>query len=425
MLTAQTDRLKDHLPAGVTMRRFLVSAYGPTLLVSFGYGAVIPMLAIQALMLGANTGLAALIAALVGVGQVVGDLPAGMLTSRFGERRALAGACIVDALGLGSAFFVHHLWFFAIIVFAHGLAGSVFGLARQTYLTVAVPLKWRARAMSSLGGVFRAGNFLGPLAGAVITTHYGLAGIFPLASAMSICAAIVTLFMPDTPADSAPAVMPPSAVPGSGAADAARAQSVTIRSILYAHRRTLLTLGWGVLALALVRAARQVIIPLWCNANGLSPTVTNLIYAVSMSAEVMLFFPGGIIMDRLGRWWVTVPTMIIMGAGFSALPLSHSALLIAALSFLLGVGNGISSGIVMTLGADVSPAVGRPQFLSGWRVFSDIGTSAGPLIISLVTAVASLGISALALGLIGWLGALQLARLIPRSGQLPKSEPRP
>ncbi|MCL2880478.1 MAG: hypothetical protein FWF29_09555, partial [Treponema sp.] len=101
--------MKDHLPPGVTMRRFLVSAYGPTLLVSFGYGAVIPMLAIQALALGASTGLAALVAALVGVGQVLGDLPAGVLTNRIGERKALAGACLVDALALGSVFLVHHL----------------------------------------------------------------------------------------------------------------------------------------------------------------------------------------------------------------------------------------------------------------------------------------------------------------------------
>jgi len=113
-----------------------------------------------------------------------------------------------------------------------------------------------------------------------------------------------------------------------------------------------------------------------------------------------------------------------MGAVFAVLPLSHTAPLIAALSFLLGIGNGLSSGINMTLGADFSPDVGRPQFLAGWRLFSDIGTSAGPLIISLMTVIASLGMSALAMGLIGWLGAFQLSSFIPRSGHLRKSEPR-
>ena len=411
------DLLKNHLPAGMTMRRFLVAGYGPTILVSFGFGTVIPMLAIQALALGANTGQAALVAALVGVGHLIADLPAGALTSRFGERRALAGACIIDAAALCAVFFTHNLWIFALLVFIHGLTGSVLSLARQTYLTVTVPIKWRARAMSSLGGVFRVGSFLGPLAGAVVMQRYGLTSIFLLAGAMCIFAAAATMAMPDTTTTN-------EKTKTGAAPDVTRNRTISIWSILRVHRHTLLTIGWGALAVSLVRSARQVIIPLWCDAHGITPAITNLIYAVSLGAEVMLFFPGGIIMDRMGRWWVTVPTMIIMSSVLAALPLAHSTWLIVALSFTLGIGNGLSSGIIMTLGADVSPSVGKPQFLAGWRVFSDIGASAGPLIISLVTAVASLGMSALTLGIIGWLGAFQLARSIPRSGQLPPSEPK-
>jgi len=412
------DLLKNHLPAGMTMRRFLIAAYGPTILMSFGFGTVIPMLAIHALALGANTGQAALVAALVGVGNLIADLPAGALTGKFGEKRALAGACIIDAFALCTVFFIHNLWIFALLVFIHGLTGSVFSLARQTYLTVSVPLKWRARAMSSLGGVFRVGSFLGPLAGAIVMQRYDLPGIFLLAGAMCVCAAAATLAMPDAQ------VAENTTVSSNAELKDERIRTITIWSILRAHRHTLLTIGWGALAVSLVRSARQVIIPLWCDANGITPAVTNIIYAVSMGAEVMLFFPGGIIMDRMGRWWVTVPTMIIMSSVLAALPLAHSAWLIVVLSFTLGIGNGLSSGIIMTLGADVSPVHGRPQFLAGWRLFSDVGASAGPLIISLVTAAASLGASAIVLGIIGWLGVFQLARTVPRKGLLSPSEPR-
>jgi len=404
-----SDRLRDHLPAGLTMSRFVVTAYGPTLLVSFGYGAVIPMLVIQARALGASAALAALLSALVGVGMVLGDLPAGWLAAKLGDRKALIGACIVDALVIGSATFVHQLWLFAVIVFVHGLTGSVFGLARQSYLTVVVPLRWRSRAMSSLGGVFRIGGFLGPLAGALVTTHFGLIGVFPLASAMGFAAAIATLLMPD--------VDNQSATTESG-------ESLSLWSVLRAHRHTLLAIGWGMLAVALVRTARQVIIPLWCDGAGVSVATTNLIYAVSMGAEVLLFFPAGLLMDRLGRWWAAVPTMIIMAIGFAGLPLTHSAMAIAGLSFVIGVGNGLSSGIILTLGADASPVVGRSQFLAGCRIFTDVGTSTGPLLISLATAVVALWAAPVALALVGVWGAVQLARHLPMSGQLPMSEPR-
>jgi len=406
MSTPPTDHLSNHLD--VPLPRFLVSAYGPTLLASLGFGAVVPMLALQAIALGASGAVAAFVAALVGIGQVVGDLPAGVVAARLGERRALAAACVVDAGLLTAAFFTHQLWLFALLVFAHGMTGSVVGLARQTYLTVAVPAQWRARAMSSLGGVMRVGYLIGPLLGALIIHRHGIAAAFLLAGGMSLAAGVVTLLMPDTPRQT----------------DAVGDDRASMWAVLRAHRHALLTIGWGVAALMLVRTARQVFIPLWCDAHGIAPAATNLIFAVSMAAEVVLFFPGGIITDRLGRWWASVPTLVIMGAAFAVLPLCHTALTIAALSGLLGIGNGVSSGIVMTLGADLSPDFGRPQFLAGWRVFGDVGAATGPLIISVVTALASLSASALALGVIGWLGAVQLSRLLPRHGPVAQSVAR-
>ena len=407
-----SDHFSDHLPAGLTLRRFLVSAYGPTLLASLGYGAVVPMLALQAIAIGANAGLAALVAALVGVGQVAGDLPAGMLTNRFGERKTLAASCLVDAVLLASVFFIHNIGVFAIVVFAHGMTASVLALARQTYLTVVVPLQWRARAMSSLGGVMRVGYFVGPLFGALIIRSHSMGAVFLLAGVMSLTAAAATLAMPDVTTSSGPS-------------SSSAVQTVGTWEVLKAHRHTLLGLGWGILAIMLVRTARQVYIPLWCHSNGMDPATTNLVYAASMAAEVLLFFPGGLIMDRLGRWWVTVPTVVVMSACFAVLPWTHSVWAVTAVSVLLGVANGISSGIVATLGADVSPDVGRPQFLAGWRVFSDVGSSAGPLVISAATALANLSAAGWVLAVLGWAGAAQLARLIPMAGQLPQSQPRP
>ena len=58
------------------------------------------------------------------------------------------------------------------------MAAAVFGLARQSYLTDAVPFHFRARALSTLGGVMRIGMFLGPFLAAAAIEHYGLAGAY-------------------------------------------------------------------------------------------------------------------------------------------------------------------------------------------------------------------------------------------------------
>jgi MFS family permease len=390
--------------------RFLVSAFGPTLLASFGYGAVIPMLAIQAKALGASVGVAAFVAAMAGIGTLLGDLPAGTITDKFGERRPLVVALLIDGVALAAAYWIDALWVFAMVVLIHGITGSVFGLARQTYLTVAIPLKWRARAMSSLGGVFRLGGMLGPLAGAWITAVYSLRASFLLAGAMSVAAAFAVSFIPDTPTP-----------PRSRSADETQSsgdENLTIWSVLKRHRHVLFTVGSSVLALAMVRIARQAIIPLWCDQHGIDASTTNIIYAISLVFEVVLVIPSGAMMDRVGRRWVAVPTMLIMGLGYALLPLTHAALTITIVASLLGFGNGLSAGIIMTLAADASPEVGRAQFFAGWRVFSDVGQSGGPLVVSAVALFAPLWAAALTLAGIAWLGGAGFMRWLPKRGPL-------
>jgi hypothetical protein len=40
---------------------------------------------------------------------------------------------------------------------------------------------------------------------------------------------------------------------------------------------------------------------------------------------------------------------------------------------LIAAGNGLGSGIVMTLGADTAPTRGRSQYLGAWRLCGDVG----------------------------------------------------
>ena len=58
------------------------------------------------------------------------------------------------------------------------LAGAVWGLARQAYLSEAVPLEMRARALSTLGGVQRIGSFIGPFLGAFAMKFLGTDGAY-------------------------------------------------------------------------------------------------------------------------------------------------------------------------------------------------------------------------------------------------------
>ncbi|HEY0237902.1 MAG TPA: MFS transporter [Friedmanniella sp.] len=133
---------------------------------------------------------------------------------------------------------------------------------------------------------------------------------------------------------------------------------------------------------------------------------------------MLLFYPGGAIMDRYGRVFVAVPSMVVLGLGFLLLPLTHVTPAIAAVAGLMGLGNGISAGVVMTLGADVAPAESRTQFLGGWRLCADLGNAAGPLIVSAVS-IAGLAAAAVTMGVLTWVGVGWIARWIPRRVEPP------
>jgi len=79
----------------------------------------------------------------------------------------------------------------------------------------------------------------------------------------------------------------------------------------------------------------------------------------------------------------------------------------------IGVGNGIGSGLIMTLGADHAPRHGRAYFLAVWRFLSDLGGSCGPALLSALVATASLAGGIAVTGLLSLLAATLLGMWIP------------
>ncbi len=110
--------------------------------------------------------------------------------------------------------------------------------------------------------------------------------------------------------------------------------------------------------------------------------------------------------------------MILMGAGFFALSFTHdlgsAAMWYAMFAAVLGVGNGLSSGILLTLGADIAPPNEPAAFLGSWRTLTDAGGAVAPLIVSALTAVASLSVGVGAMGAVAVLGAVGFIRWVPR-----------
>lgn len=383
--------------AAPTLRSLGKTVYAPTFLFAVGQGAVIPIVALAAKDLGASIPVAGLIVALRGIGTMLFDIPSGALVGRLGERRAMSlgtGILLISLIGcvLSSSPLP-----FALFMLLMGCGWSMWLLARLTYVSEVMPIHLRGRALSTLGGVNRVGNFVGPFLGAAAITSFGLDGAYYVHIATAVAGCAVLFLVPDPHAEKL-------AVPHA---------PVRFRAVAQEHSSVFLSAGVGAMCIGILRACRQAVLPLWADHIGLDAPTVGVIFGISSGMDMTLFYPAGLASDRFGRKHVAIPCLSLMAAGFILLPLTHSFWSIVSVGLLLGFGNGLGSGIVMTLGADFAPATGRAEFLGVWRLVGDMGTAGGPLVAAAVTRVGSLGLASVVTGALGLVGAAMVLFRMP------------
>jgi len=381
-----------------------VAAYAPATLFGIAQGAILPVIVASSFARGASASTAAFVGALIGIGSLVTNIPSGMLATRVGERSAMLIAALITAAGLVLCLIDLGRSSWSLVIYGAGVvliggASSIYNLARQAYLTEMVPLHMRARALSALGGWMRVGIFAGPFLGAAAIGLIGIPGAYYVSLLATLLAAAIVYRVPDLDL---------------GEEHRQASAGVTTLGVVRSHWRLFLTLGTGVLLLQAIRQSRQSVIPLWASHIGLSPTDASIIYGIAGAIDALTFYPAGRVMDIRGRRWVAIPSVLIMALSLLLMPLTHSMLALVLVAVLLGFGNGIGSGIVMTLAADVSPSVGRLTFLGVWRELSDAGAALGPMILSAATGIAGLGFGIVVSGGVGFAAAGALWAWIPR-----------
>ena len=414
--------------------RFAPMIYGPTLLFALGEGAVIPLIPIIAARLGGDVATAALVASALVVGQLCGNIPAGWAVARIGERLTMVFAGTLALGGVLGMVFALHLGVFAASVFLIGFCAAAFGLARHSFMTTRVPFAFRARSLSLLGGTFRLGMFVGPFVAAGLLALFGdeHAAIWFFGGCL-VATVLLVLLGPDPER----VVAASDAGAGSGRSDAAArarwngedsgepvtgsipsGERIGVFRTMWRFRRVLARLGLAAATLSAVRSARQVVLPLWGVSIGLDAQTIALVVGIAGAIDFALFYASGQVMDRFGRLWAALPAMLLMGAGFVALAFTHDVvsapMWFTMFAAVLGVGNGLSSGILLTLGADVAPPADPAPFLGSWRTLTDAGGALAPLLVAAITAVSSLSLATGAVGIIAFFGAAAFVRWVPR-----------
>jgi MFS family permease len=383
----------------------LLPVYIPTLIISLAQGMLVPIMPLYARSFDISYWWVGVVLASQGIGNLVGDVPSGMLMQRLGQKWCMIGGIGLLALSMLAMSWAQTVPELIIYGFLAGLGNALWNISRHAYITTATALQQRGRAVATFGGLSRVGAFLGPLAGGAIAGAYGLRLPFVVFAAVALLALISSaLFINDA--------QPVVAVRRGGL----RGHSAHMLAMLRAHLRIFLTAGTGQLLAQMVRSGRTVIVPLFASdVIGLDVEAIGLLTSLSSAIDMAMFYPAGIIMDRFGRKYAYVPSFAIMGIGMALIPFTYSFGTMLVATLVVGFGNGLGSGTMLTLGSDLAPKENIGEFLGLWRLIGDAGTTGAPFVTGAIADILGLAPAAFVIGCVGLAAAAILGLFVPET----------
>ena len=430
-MSSYEDTDADGPGLNLTLRQLAWPIYTPTLFQAVGDGVAIPLIPIMVHQLFDST--ESMVGAAVSVfalGRLCVNVPAGRFIAARGIRRSMLAAMQLQFFAFTLAAMAPSVGVLLLSQMARGCGFSLWSLSRQTFITANVAPDRRGRAMAGIGGMSRASLFLGPVLGGSMAAHVSIRSAMWMAAAFQVGAMVCLAWLLPAGCDGPGGAQARNdrsngneGDEGSASAEE-HARKRSCWGIFLVHWRDLLVFGFFVFCLSAVRDARNVLHPLQALVGlELGNDSVGHVVAFSNFVDMALFPVAGLLMDSFGRKAAAVPSLGIQALSFALLPSAGGQTSLMVVSALCGAGNGISSGMVMTIGSDLAPMDIRAQFLGLYRTFSDLGSLLGPLVVGVVAEHGGLATASWVACCIGALGAVWMA-FVARETLVPKQKQR-
>ena len=237
------------------------------------------------------------------------DLPAGWAVARFGYKAVMltaVGLMLTTALLASQSTSPMQLGFAA---FAFGASVAAWLLARLTHISDKVPASHRGKAISTMAGIQRIGSLVGPVITGFIVHQYSFEHAFYAIAVFAFLTLMIIIFN----------------VHKKTALDKQQHHSILkiVPHILKDHSRVFATAGIAILCLTMIRAARQLLVPLWGEHIGLTANEIGLVVGAAAAVDMLLFPIAGYVMDNFGRRYTSVACLGGIAIGLFVMPFTE------------------------------------------------------------------------------------------------------
>jgi len=354
----------------------VLDTYLPALVLALGVGIALPAIPTLARSFHVSFGLASGVITAFLIGNVLGTIPTGWLIDRFGRRQImLVGPLLTSAM----AFLVvvaHSFPELLVLRLVDGFAAQMWLIGRLSGISERAQPNQRGRQVNWMFSMDSTGRLTGPLAGGFIAASFGLRAPFVAYGFLALVALIPAfLFVQDT----RPHRLEPS---GAGVPHKRPSiRAIVLPRLVYFAVAFFANMARGPISADLFHLYAAY-------TYHLGPKQIGFLATGASSLSLPLGFLSGWMMDRFGRKKLLVPgftgvtvTMILLAlSAFLHLPLSWYVAF-----FLMTVAcNGLTSGSIQTVGADVAPPEARGMFLGLWRFTGQGGTALSPIIFAVL-----------------------------------------
>lgn len=388
-----------------TLWGLFVPVYLPWMTGGLGVAMVIPILPVYLTDSGLSFSLASVVLAGGGMGAMLGGLPVGAMLGRLGEHRVLLASLAVMGIAtitLGVTTAVIGLTAMRV---AHGAGQIGLRLSRQTFITRTVDTEIRGRSMALMGGSMRFAMLVGPILGGVLVDQVGYSWTFAISGSATLSGLIPAILGQEKQDDE------------KGGGRASTNREGALWPALRRHRRVLLVGGFGPALIMAVRQGRTIIIPLIGNSLDMSASAIGFLVAVGTGADLLLFPMAGFVMDRFGRLAAIVPAFSLIGIGMLVLSSAETVTTVLVAGVIMGIGNGLGSGSMLTLGSDLAPEDSPGQFLSALASIQNLGRIIGPMMVGCFADAAGLSVAAIALAVTVFVALAWIMLLVGETGK--------
>jgi multidrug resistance protein len=341
-----------------------------------GFGSIVPAVPLYARSFGVPLAAIGLTIAVYGLARFLVSLPVGQISDRFGRRHALAIGAAITVIGNVICAMSSSYPPFLAGRFVAGLgAGFVITGCQIVLADISTPER-RGRIMATYSGVFSFAVGLGPLPGGFLADQFGLAAPFWAYALAGGMAGLLAWFC----------------VPETKGIRGGVAVRVSAPSLPFQQQIRILTAQRGFLLISLLSFASFFartgalfsLIPVLAKERlDLSTDQIGFGLALISVIAVAFSYPAGVLADRFGRKVVIVPATLCSGISFVFFLLAPNYGWFLVACSVWALESGVGGAAPAAYAADMAPAGMNAAAMSSYRMLSEIGYVAGPLLLGL------------------------------------------